>query len=414
MVGAVVGGGGTARSRFLWLGVVHLAWTILGATQVDACRFNVRDVGFVDLDSENYELRVSLSETLDAATRTQIRNIGLATLLDSNVQLSIEPGSPVSAQAPVSLTLVGPDDRELSIPMGPEDADMEDQLWDTLESICSSPQRDAIFDSILTCYGAVVLVDGLDDEENLRVWSAIGSAMVPVSAAVRDQTLEKAIDAPPTRFRVPHAAKSAERVFLWSLGVDLESTEPQVVAVYARGRRIGQPLVGDEITQKSIFGVLSTIGLSCECGLDRSWMQGPMIPLVWDRATRETVAEKLAFDPENPAIKLEMSQILSKSALARGEGEDPTRVSISAETLVAGYSEIGGGGVTDQATPREEASVGAVAEEKTIPSQSDSAATEMEEADDPRQLPWASFVGIAALVFACGLAMLWRSHSRGL
>ena len=107
-------------------------------------------------------------------------------------------------------------------------------------------------------------------------------------------------------------------MFLWSLGIDAETrTEPIFSVIYGRGRQIGQVLKGSDIEEKRLSNILRTIGLDCECGLDRSWMQGPMMPLKWDSDRQAVVANQLGFDAEDPMIKMEMSQILSKGVQAR-------------------------------------------------------------------------------------------------
>ncbi|MEE2886282.1 MAG: hypothetical protein VX951_02510, partial [Planctomycetota bacterium] len=133
-----------------------------------------------------------------------------------------------------------------------------------------------------------------------------------------------------------HTAQAEEKVLLWSLGIQEVGADPSVAGQTGRGRRFGSVLEGASFHQDSVLGILSKVGESCECGLDRSWMRGMRIPLRWDADTRQTAADTLGFDPENPLVKAEMSSIMAKgrNGLAFKQGVDPT-----VADLLLGYSE---------------------------------------------------------------------------
>ena len=50
-----------------------------------------------------------------------------------------------------------------------------------------------------------------------------------------------------------------------------------------------------------------------ECDLDRRWMHGNMLPVRWDKTIQNQIAQQLGFDPENPVVKMEISQIVGRS-----------------------------------------------------------------------------------------------------
>jgi hypothetical protein len=103
-----------------------------------------------------------------------------------------------------------------------------------------------------------------------------------------------------------------EQVFLWSLGITAEDLqEPHAAIFYGRGRRFGPVLKGEEISTKNIYTLLSIIGLSCECGIDRLKLMGATIPIKWNSDKKSEVLTKLGFDAENPVVKTEMMQIMS-------------------------------------------------------------------------------------------------------
>jgi hypothetical protein len=86
------------------------------------------------------------------------------------------------------------------------------------------------------------------------------------------------------------------------------------------------------------ISIVNTIGLNCECGLDRKWMQGTMIPQKWDEDVQKQFADQLGFDPESPAIRIEMSQILSKGGKGQGANRQ-TPIGGTLDDLLMGYRE---------------------------------------------------------------------------
>ena len=94
---------------------------------------------------------------------------------------------------------------------------------------------------------------------------------------------------------------------------------------------MGPILKGENIKTDVIKNMLRFIGEDCECGLDRSWMVGTMVPLRWDSKLKASVLSQYGFDADNPMIISEMSQILSIA---------PERVNNSIDTdILYGYSE---------------------------------------------------------------------------
>ncbi|MFT4639409.1 MAG: hypothetical protein ACI8T1_002734 [Verrucomicrobiales bacterium] len=291
-----------------------------------ACRFNVRDVGFVDLGSQQYRFYCLIDESTPPETATAIKEISAAAFFNTNVEPEVVfaaaakaadwyqlAGSPV----PPAGVLVSPDgSRALALPLVSEGEDIQDTLWTHMEAVFESPTRAVVLTKAVNTYGVIMLVEGNDAAENARVQSMAQSVIKRVQGSLGE--LEKAIENPPVLHVLSNEEAAAEKVFLWSLGIDAETrTEPIFSVIYGRGRQIGQVLKGSDIEEKRLSNILRTIGLDCECGLDRSWMQGPMMPLKWDSDRQAVVANQLGFDAEDPMIKMEMSQILSKGVQAR-------------------------------------------------------------------------------------------------
>ena len=100
---------------------------------------------------------------------------------------------------------------------------------------------------------------------------------------------------------IPHQDIGKERALIWSLGMDWQATEePQASILIGRGRRLGPALKGDAITSVQLQEMLAVAGQDCECDLDRSWMQGPRMPMAWGPERQQASYQWLGFDPENP------------------------------------------------------------------------------------------------------------------
>ncbi len=329
--------------------LLALAALLLLAPVAHACRFNVRDVGFVDLGSKPYKLYCYIDNQTSAELATQIGDISLAALLDSNIEAEVvnldtaknHPGLDYAASdknpALPFAALVSPEKRSLQLPLLAPGKSPTESLWSAFESLYESTWRDEVMQTVLETYGAVILLEGADPAENERARAAVEKSIATIAQLIRDKKLEKDIAQPPVLHVLPRDQAARERVTLWSLGVDLAEPGAQIAMVYGRGRQIGRVLKGAQLNDRTVHAVLNTIGLSCECGLDRSWMQGAMLPLKWDEDIQRQVAKHLGFDPENPAIKMEMSQILSKGGSGQGAKIKVAQADI--DTLLNNYSE---------------------------------------------------------------------------
>ena len=145
-------------------------------------------------------------------------------------------------------------------------------------------------------------------------------------------SLPKPVNKPPRVIRIKADDRESEDILLWSLGWEgNESKKPAVAIMYGRGRRMGPMLEGDFIREEVITNMLRFVGEDCECGLDRTWMLGTMIPLRWDSDLKSNVLSEYGFDADNPLVVSEMIQILSVA---------PARTNRSVDTgILYGYTE---------------------------------------------------------------------------
>jgi len=211
-----------------------------------------------------------------------------------------------------SAVLVSPDGRSLVLPISFSNQPFRETVRFLVENVVSSPKREEILKHIVKSYCVILLIEGegLAGNENKRVHNVVNETAQKI-AVIMNQ-LPKHIDEPPNVIVIPRESFYNERVLLWSLDINYNKVnEPCVAVLYGRGRKIGPVLEGEQITGSVLFNILSLIGLSCECGLDKRWMMGTMLPLRWGKKIQSDVVNFLGFDAESPMIKMEMSSILS-------------------------------------------------------------------------------------------------------
>ncbi len=299
-----------------------------------ACRYSVRDTGFVDLGTDPYRLVLHLGPEAPASISTDFEQASAAVLLDANVRFSFQPAA---QGTPSRLTLLSPDQREL--PLATLDAaglpTSKAGIVELLEQAVASPARTQLHEELLNAYAVLVLVEGSDPAANRRARQTLAEAISAITRLL--PAMPKPVDVPPRILPIPARSIAAESVLLWGLGMDPQPTrDPRVAVVFGRGRRVGDALEGGLITRTVVQDRLALIGQDCECDLDRGSLQGPVIPARWDTARQRAAAAALGFDPENPLIRAEISRIVLKGPDTPGA----RRTTSSAfDALALGYSE---------------------------------------------------------------------------
>lgn len=331
------------------LGALSLL-SFLAVPDALACRFTVRDVGFVDLGSPPYHLYGFVKNDTPEEAVTTFRRIARAALIDSNVDVEMvnidtdrdHPGfesylkwKPKSFPAAV---LVSPEDRSLALPFPESEETFKEQCWTLMESIVNSPLREDILNTISDTYGVIVLVEGANAKSNRMAEEVAQNGIKGIDS--RMDLMPKAVGKSPILRTVKAEAIEREKILLWSLGIDFDAEErsdtgPKLAVLYGRARRIGTLLESQDITERSVSNLLSLIGLNCECGLDRKWMMGVMMPHRWSEDHQRDAFERLGFDADSPLVKTEISQILSL-----GGSKSPSEVmSGGLDDILMGYSE---------------------------------------------------------------------------
>lgn len=314
-----------------------------------ACRFNVRDVGFVDFKQTPYQLYIAYDSTTPKEQLDSLEQIGFAALLESNVQIDMvdvekKPDHEVvdylkdlNVDVKPSAVLISPQGKALNLPIPAGGPSFRDDVWDMMESIVSSDFREDLLDQSIQRYGIAFFIEGKDEALNQSALAASKAAVEDVAS--RMDSLPKEVKRPPILKQLSYQDALNEKVFLWALGITPESLEqPHTAILYGRGRCLGDVLIGDAITKSSVGDILSIIGLSCECGLDREWMMGRQFPLRWDTDRQNLVVKNLGFDAESPLVKTEISQIMAIGQRNAEAGSGTTR-NVSLNPIM-GYSEM--------------------------------------------------------------------------
>jgi len=288
---------------------------------VFACKYNVRETGFIDLGSEPYFLYLCVDQNTSQKLINSFQIIATEILKDSNIKphvvnidfernnVTIKYLNVWNIKSLPAVLLISPDGQSIILPVDFEKHLFEQSVDKVVKDILFSSAREHIIQKTIDTYGVIFLVEGKSENKNIQAREAVRKALKNIQQKMN--LMPKHIKNPPEIVSLPNKFVKSEKFLLWSLGLDPEQIEEPVAAViYGRARWIGPLFIGEKITRKNLTAILITIGLDCECGLDKSWIQGTRIPVKWDQPIQSRVAKNLGFDPENPMIKMEINRIL--------------------------------------------------------------------------------------------------------
>jgi len=283
-----------------------------------ACRYNVRDVGFVDLGNSAYELRFpSPVEVETVQSRAFLSNIVL-----SNRKLPSEASQP-------QVVLLSPDQRKLVISATPV---KQDKVLTTYQA-CISDYAQGLIKRLINCHSVILIAEGADTEQNKRA-AKIAQRTVKEVLATRS-LWPKPIENGPEIVTLARSEQAKYKTMLWSLGVSPTNSETQVLVLFGRGRRLGDVLDINQVEEGALTRLLNIVSIDCECDFNVARLIGPMLPHVWDEQLEQLASDSLGFDPGQPLVKVEVEQILAR--WPREEGENN---SLPPERMALGYVEI--------------------------------------------------------------------------
>lgn len=312
---------------------VFLLLCIICSTHVLGCIYNVRDIGFADLAPQPYRLFCFIQNNTPPRVTAALKKISYAAFLESNINVEIinvdqDKSHPAIEyfrfweieSFPASI-LLSPMGRSFVLPLSVSRNSFEKAVRSSFTQAISSPVREEILDHIIKSYCVILLIEGKDEAENSKAYEAASHTTQKIAKSMGQ--LPKRIEAPPHIIVIPQELISEESVMIWSLGLDgNQINKPHIAVIYGRGRRMGPLLIGEKITANRLYKILSVIGLSCDCGLDKKWMMGPLLPLRWDKKIQSDVVKFLGFDAENPMVKTEMSSIISLDLFKQKEDDE--------------------------------------------------------------------------------------------
>ena len=142
--------------------------TVLFALDALACRFNVRDVGFVDLGSEKYQLFIFVPDAMPAAELESLKSIAYATYLESNVIAKVltasaaakgeaAPFLPSNLKQAQAVLISADGKRSLPVSLAVEGKPLSVSAWDGLESVFDSSRRNTVVSKVYEHYGVILL-----------------------------------------------------------------------------------------------------------------------------------------------------------------------------------------------------------------------------------------------------------------
>ncbi len=276
----------------------------------NACRFTVREIGFSTLAHDIYTL-VVIDQHANALD-PKWQNIR-SKLDDSNIKLTVlhpvkDREHPLVKQlinrklSLPELVLFAPDGRMLKLKVN--------DLSNEVDRVLNSPIRSSLGKDFTEVFSVILMVDGKDETKNEAVARKIESDFERIENIL--PYMPKQVRNGPVSVRISANDFQSEKVLLWSLGIDELPDEPVAFVLYGRGRIMGGAVNATEISEGRIYSYMSMIGADCECGLDRKWMLGNQIPLLWPSESRQQLADEVGFDVDNPMILAEMSRILAK------------------------------------------------------------------------------------------------------
>ena len=298
--------------------------TMFVATVALACRYTVRDIGFVRLSRPVVQLAlIGSAFDLDEVGATT-DDLPLDVIQFDPEHESTHPAVELARKSDVDCVLIADDGRMLPV---------TDPI-----SIGRSPLARELAEQAASTFAFVLLLESDDTAANEAARSEIEQLQDRLEAI--EEHLPRPLGHPLDIRSLDRKEQERDTVLFWSLGIDVPVRTPTAVITYGRARRAGAPVEIDEFTRdkaaRELIAQLALVGESCECDTSRAWTDEPVGLVPWTRATHATSSGALGFDPESPMVRAEVTRILGrggdKSATA-GTAPD------SLEELLLGYGE---------------------------------------------------------------------------
>lgn len=288
-----------------------LSALLLGVGQSSyACRYSVRDIGFSPLSQDIWTL-LHFRNSSSAANQT------LTTQLLENSEVEYVPVSINSTPSTLEkyftkgrgeqYKLINQRDRDISYAIP------------AINSIKSSPLRKLLKQELPNSFATILIVEGGDQKS--EVIESILQTQLPqfIDTMI---LMPKEVEEHPKVITISIDNYRSDTTLIKMMGIDIHNGESSVVVLYGRGRIIGEALTPDQAKRGDAIKLLNIIGSDCECGLDRDWLLGTLLPISWSDTQLKAISERISVDIQNPMTLVEMGQIVSKEiTLANKDSE---------------------------------------------------------------------------------------------
>lgn len=287
----------------LFFGILFIFYV----SSAEACRYTIREIGFSTLSKVTYVI-YKIDQNSSQFTQQQVHAFSESNIKTYGFNLSEHSSHPIVKYVQennLSLpayVLMDPDDRMIRLSTNGAFNSLTDE-------ILNSPIQKQLMAELPTIYATVLLIEGSILYENQMAKEQIIKNCEQLVNVMPN--MPKQVEKGPNFKVISSENFDAEKVLLWSLGIDKIPEHPIVFVLYGKGRIMGESIGFQGIKGGDVFKHLSIIGADCECGLDRKWMLGYQVPLNWPNTLRQGLSDRLGFDVDNPMVLAEMSRILA-------------------------------------------------------------------------------------------------------
>lgn len=310
-----------ASMRSVWITALLLPLIIVSVAY--ACRYTVRDIGFVRLGDPAIQVVLVNPDTSPDLIADALKDLPLEV---QSLDADHAPEHPAVVARTPGTTAVLMDEQGRMLPI-------EDPL-----TLGRTPLAMELAAQAATTFAFVMLLEGGSAEDMLVAREEVDRLQARLNAI--EEHLPRPLGHPLDIRTLTPQQQARDAPLLWSLGIDLPVRAPTVLIAYGRARRAGEPVVVDRVTRADAAGELiaqlALVGESCECDTSRAWTKEPVGLVPWDRDTHSKASSALGFDSESPMVRAEVVRILDRGSNDRPNVENRPD---SLEQLLLGYGE---------------------------------------------------------------------------
>lgn len=397
--------------------IVILMGTEFHSTATFPCKYSVRDVAFVNIHREPWQLELLKPATANASQVEQWNQTVQQALDRSNIDYTwVDPQSPQgrlfgqratdSKQDPGSgiVARLTQSSGEAKILGTWDPANLANEIG----RLVDSPLRQKMLEDLSQCLCVILLIESGNDELDLPARAATQRAVSSINRQM--WSYEKAPDQGPVMHELTRANREQEFWLIKSAGLEpADLDQPVVAIVYGQGVILGEPIMGNDQLEAQLVARAGICGRSCECDLDKKWLYGQQVLHRWTLANERTAETSLDFDPNSSLVQAEVSQIIQKSQAGNTVGTDPAAnlggglIIHELDNLVASPPSLE---TQPRAVPHEAGS------ETSDPVAKIQPPVQSTESLSANTIPWFLLGGIA-LILVVFMAVFWRRFKPG-